>query len=216
MIQKSSLSVALALVSALVTGCGSYGNQSPPAPPPGMQSITISPATAQLELGANQQFTATATLPDGSNQDVTQSVSWSSSDQTVFRVNTTPGRVGLVNTRGPGTATIRASANGVSGSTSVTVTRRVSKFLYAAGIAGINGFSMNPTTGVLTPLPSPPFTTVGSITSLAATRDRKFLYAADFGAGLILGFRIDSSGALTEVPNSPFNVAPTGADSFPS
>jgi len=98
----------------------------------------------------------------------------------------------------------------------VTVTRRVPKFLYAAGDAGIKGFSIDPTTGVLTPLASPPFTAVGAITSLAVTRDRKFLYAADFGAGVILGFRIDSSGALTEVPNSPFNVAPTGADAFPS
>src|SRR5262250_1126726 len=109
-----------------------------------MQSIAISPASTQLELGTNQQFTATATLPDGSVQDVTQSVSWSSSDQTVLHVNTGSGRVGLANTRGPGTATIRASLNGVSAATSVTVTRRVPKFLYAAGTSGITGYSIDP------------------------------------------------------------------------
>jgi Bacterial Ig-like domain (group 2) len=195
MIQKSSLSVALALVICHSRGLRELWQTDSTSSAPGYQSITISPASAQLELGTNQQFTATATLPDGGTQDVTQSVSWSSSDQSVVRVNATSGRVGLANTRGPGTATIRAFFNGISGSTSVTVTRRVSKFLYAAGIAGITGFSINPTTGVLTPLTSPPFTAVGSITSLAVTRDRKFLYAADFGAGVILGFRTDSSGS---------------------
>ena len=65
---------------------------------PVIQSIAIDPTNAQLELGANQNFTATGTLPDGTTMDLTQFVAWSSGDQTVLRVNMTGGRLGLGNT----------------------------------------------------------------------------------------------------------------------
>ncbi|HET7107420.1 MAG TPA: beta-propeller fold lactonase family protein [Candidatus Acidoferrum sp.] len=173
---------------------------------PDLQSISIVPSTTQLELGANQQFVATGRLTDGSNRDLTQAVSWSSSDQNVLRVNTSPGRIGLANTRGPGTATIRASLNGFSAASPVTVIRRVPKFLYAAGDTGIIGYSINPNTGALAPLPGGTFSATGFIRSLARTRDRKFLYAADSDTRAIWGFRIDPSGALVQVPGSPFTM----------
>src|SRR5215475_6698507 len=169
-----------------------------------LRSVAVTPGGAQLELGANQQFAAIGTFSDGTTQDLTASAVWSSSDPTVLRVNATAGRVGLGNTRGPGTATISAAVNAISGSTPATIARRVPKFLYAAGLAGINGYSINATTGALTPLASPPVTGTQNITSLAVTRDRKFLYAADFVLGGILGFRIDDSGALIVLAGSPF------------
>ena len=182
---------------------------------PDLQSITITPSIAQLELGASQQFSATGRLTDGSNQDLTQAVSWSSSDQNVLRVNTGAGRIGVVNTRGPGTAAIRASLNGFSAATPVTVIRRVPKFLYAAGSLGIIGYSVNPTTGSLAPVPGGAFSASGFINSLAITRDRKFLYAADSVMGVIWGFRIDPAGALAQVPGSPFTMGSANAFQFP-
>src|ERR1051325_3559188 len=119
---------------------------------PVAESISIAPVDPRLDLGANQQFIATLTLSDRTTVDVTQSASWSSSNESVLRVNNTTGRSGLANTRGPGAATVRASFNGVTSSTLSTVTRRTPKFLFAAGIAGIEGFSIDPGSGALTPV----------------------------------------------------------------
>ena len=178
---------------------------------PPLQSIAIEPADARLELGANQQFKAIGTLPDGTTMDLTQFVAWSSSDQTVLRVNMTPGRFGLGNTREPGAATINATANGISGSASVTVVRRIPKFLYTGGIFGIKGYTISSATGALAPLADSQFTAVGVITSLAITRDRRFLYAADAALGVIWAFQIDASGALLPLPDSPFFTSLTSS-----
>lgn len=176
-----------------------------------LQSIAVQPSRGQLELGANQQFGAIGTFADGTTHILTQLVSWSSSDETVLRVNTNPERVGQANTRGPGTATINASVNGISGSASVTVARRVPKFLYTAGIFGISGYTISPATGALAPLAGSQFTAAGVISSLAITRDRQFLYAADSAQGVIWAFQIDVSGALVPVPNSPFFTPTTSS-----
>jgi len=182
---------------------------------PDVQSITISPAINQLELGANQQLAAIGKFTDGRNVDLTQAVSWTSSDPSVFRVSTSSGRIGLLNTRGPGTATVSASLNGVSGIARGTVTRRVPKFLFAGGDTGIVGYTINATTGTLVPLPGGSFGGSGFINGLAVTRDRKFLYAADPDTGVIWAFKIESSGALIQIPGSPFTTGSAGPFQFP-
>jgi uncharacterized protein YjdB len=82
-----------------------------------LSSIALSPLNSSIALGATQQFTATGTYTDGSTQDLSSSALWSSSDMTIFTVNTT----GLAASVTTGTATITATANGVSGSTNLTV-----------------------------------------------------------------------------------------------
>jgi hypothetical protein len=83
-----------------------------------LSSIALSPLNSSIALGTTQQFTAIGTYTDGSTQDLSSSAVWSSSDTTIFTVNTT----GLVISVATGTATITATANGVSGSTNLTVT----------------------------------------------------------------------------------------------
>jgi 6-phosphogluconolactonase (cycloisomerase 2 family) len=176
-----------------------------------LQSIAVQPANGQLELGANQQFGAIGTFQDGTTHVLTQLVSWSSSDPTVVRVNTTPERIGQANTRGPGDATISASLNGVSGSAAARVVRRVPRFLYSAGLFGIEGYSIDPTSGKLTPAAGSKFTAVGTIISLAVTRDQKFLYAADSVLGVVWGFQIGASGELTPLTDGPFSTPTTSS-----
>jgi 6-phosphogluconolactonase len=170
-------------------------------------SLAVTPPNPALELGANQQLTATGTLTDGSQQDVTQSASWSSSDTAVVRVNTSPGRIGVANTRGPGSANVKATVGSVSGQTTVTVTRRAPKFLYAAnlGASTISAFQVNAVTGALSAIGTPYATTTGS-TSIAVTRDFKFLYSADFGIGNVSGFVIQPDGTLIPAAGTPLAV----------
>jgi hypothetical protein len=82
-----------------------------------LSSIALSPLNPSIALGTTQQFTATGTYTDGSTQDLSSAAAWSSSDTAIFTVNTT----GLAVSVAIGTATITATANGISGSTSLTV-----------------------------------------------------------------------------------------------
>jgi trimeric autotransporter adhesin len=123
---------------AIFPSCGS-SSSSPPPPKPTLKTIAVSPADPQLFLGVNQRFTATGTLTDGSTQDLTQTVKWSSSDLTVMLLNNSAGRVGVGNTRDPGTATTSASNATLTGTATVTVTRRTPAFHKSTGAnAGIS------------------------------------------------------------------------------
>jgi 6-phosphogluconolactonase (cycloisomerase 2 family) len=187
---------------AALVGCGGSSSQQQPT----LVSISVSPVNAPLLLGTNQQFTASGKLTDGSTQDLTQSVAWSSSDSTVLRVNNSSGRAGVGNTRGPGTATITAVKGSVTGTTTVSVTRRTPKFLYAANLSAnnVSAFSINPANGVLSQVSGSPFATTTGSTSIAVTRDFKFLYSADFGLNQISAFSVNADGSLKPVSNTPF------------
>ncbi|WP_193003613.1 beta strand repeat-containing protein [Aeromonas simiae] len=83
-----------------------------------LSTIQISPPTLNLTMGAQAKLTATAAFSDGSVQDVSGQVSWSSSDPTVASVSSQ----GLVTTQTKGNVTISATLQGVTHSASVTIT----------------------------------------------------------------------------------------------
>jgi trimeric autotransporter adhesin len=84
-----------------------------------LQSITLTPDSPSLAGGGQQQFTATGDFADGSSQDVTSAVAWSSSDTTVVSIDAS----GLASAQGAGSATITAThaSTGVTASTGITV-----------------------------------------------------------------------------------------------
>lgn len=85
---------------------------------PSLLSIQVNPPNPSIAAGTKQPFTATGTFSDGSKQDLTTSVNWSSSLSSVATIATG----GLANAIVAGQATITASAGSVSGSTLLTVT----------------------------------------------------------------------------------------------
>src|SRR6266550_23843 len=98
-----------------------------------------------------------------------------------------------------------------SASNTATVTIR-KKILYVAntGSNTISGFSINTTTGALTPVPDSPFATKGDGSffgiSLAVTPNGKFVYAGNAGSRDISAFSVGSNGALTAITGSPFFI----------
>jgi trimeric autotransporter adhesin len=52
-----------------------------------LSSLSVTPTTATIASGTTQQFTATGTPSDGSTQNLTNSVTWSSSLQSVATIN---------------------------------------------------------------------------------------------------------------------------------
>ncbi len=88
----------------------------------GFTGITISPANPTVAAGTSTGLTATGTLTDGTTQDMTNSVAWTSSSSTVATISNASGLFGMVAGNAPGTATITASLGGVAGTSTLTVT----------------------------------------------------------------------------------------------
>src|SRR5260370_14740939 len=84
---------------------------------PTLVSIDLSPFGPFVEKGAQVQFTATGNYSDGSTQDITSVVTWSSSATAVATIT----NAGLTTAVGLRTATITATSGTVSNSTTLTV-----------------------------------------------------------------------------------------------
>jgi hypothetical protein len=82
-----------------------------------LQSIAITPANTTIALGTTQQLVATGIFSDGSTQDLTSTVDWSSSDNTVAAVST----AGLASSVATGTVAIFAASGSATGSTGLCI-----------------------------------------------------------------------------------------------
>lgn len=111
--RETSLGALLMLI-AVLTACsdgGSPARPSPPPPPPPPVSpggpTQPSPVSlrvdgpSQVAPGGRAQYTATATLPDGSSRDVTAEATWTTTNESVLSLT------------GPGAITASAAGEGV-------------------------------------------------------------------------------------------------------
>jgi hypothetical protein len=80
-------------------------------------SFTVVPTSSLLALGAQEQLSALANFSDGTTQDMTASVSWSTADPTIANVN----NQGLLLAKRVGNTTISVSSNSVGGTANVSV-----------------------------------------------------------------------------------------------
>ncbi len=85
-------------------------------------SLALSPAMPSSPAGFTKQLSATGTFSDSSTQDLTDQVSWNSSDSSLATVSNAPASPGLVSALKVGTPTVSATALGQTGSTVFTVT----------------------------------------------------------------------------------------------
>ena len=87
-------------------------------------SITVTPSNPTVAANSTQtlQLTSTGNYSDGSTQNLTSDVTWSSSNTSIAAVFDVPGNPAVLIPVASGSATIKASYTGVSGTTPVTVT----------------------------------------------------------------------------------------------
>ncbi len=90
-----------------------------------LSSIAVTPANPSVPAGNTEQFDAVGTFSDGSTQDLTSTVSWASATTTVASVSNTSGSQGLATALAPGSSTISATLDGITGSTLLTVSPAV-------------------------------------------------------------------------------------------
>ena len=119
-ISTSGLATAVAIGSTNITA--KSGSVVSPIAPLTVSNktisvITVSPQNLILSAGGQQQYTANATYSDGSNGDVTNSVTWGSSSSSVATITTG----GFVTAVATGNTTISAALGGVIGTSTLTV-----------------------------------------------------------------------------------------------
>jgi hypothetical protein len=105
----------LSLTAALswVAGCGG----GPASQPVTVVSITVTPSHASIQAPATQQFTATGAFSDASTQDITKSVSWTSSDVSKATIQNS----GLATGIASGSVTIAAAFAGNTGTATLSI-----------------------------------------------------------------------------------------------
>jgi trimeric autotransporter adhesin len=140
----------IVLLCLIFSGCGA-GSLGPGvgSPSRSLVSIAITPANAALLLGTLQQFTATGTYSDHSSQDITDSVTWSSSDISVVSIAGGGLAAGLT----LGSVTISATSGSVTGSTTVNVQSAV-----------LSSITVRPVNKKIAPFTSQQFQAIGTYT----------------------------------------------------
>jgi hypothetical protein len=84
--------------------------------PAALVSIAVTDPSSSLPTKLNEQLTATGTYTDGSTQNLTSKVTWTSSNAQVATIGVT----GSLTATGRGTDTVTASLSGISGHATIT------------------------------------------------------------------------------------------------
>ncbi len=101
------------MVLGLLSACGSGGDNAP-----ALASIEVTPNTAGGAAGTSTQLAATGIYSDGSHKTITSQVAWSSSNTAIATISSG----GLASAVAPGSATLSAALQGVTGTASFAVT----------------------------------------------------------------------------------------------
>ena len=199
---------------------------------PVLQSITISPTSASIAVGATQLFTATGHYSNGSTQTLASGVTWSSSATT----HATIGATGLATGVAAGSTSITASSGGVVSTPAAALA------VTAAAPPVLQSITVSPTSASISVGATQQFTATGhysngttqTLTSGVTWNSSSTTYATISATGLATGvaggstsITASSSGvvsapaaalavtAVTTGSGKSFYVAPTGSDSNP-
>src|SRR6266705_2263120 len=174
---------------------------------PELTALTLSPQTPTIYTGETLQFTASGTMTDGTSQDFTARVTWTSSNTAAATINA----AGLANALAAGTSTIGASfsftsvidgsSRTISTNTVLTVKQQVALILTAPTTTLIVGNS--PTVAVSSSDPAP---AGGLVVTLIAsgTGSASFPAAVSIAAG-------GTSASFVLTASAPGNLTVTAA-----
>ena len=138
-------SIVPVMASLLVlASCGGNSGSSTSSPaaqsgPVTLQSIAITPGSAQIAQGTTQAFTATGNYSDGSTKDLTATAQWSCLLPMATESNNAPTQ-GLATAISAGTVLISASSGTVSNSTQLNITGATVSSLAVTPVTTTIGF----------------------------------------------------------------------------
>jgi uncharacterized protein YjdB len=107
--------VAAGTVSVTATSGTISGSTSVTVTLANLRSIAVTPTSASITSDQTQQFTAIGTLDDGTTVDITDAVTWKSSNKSVATIDSS----GLATAQGTGTTNITAVSGSITSNTAV-------------------------------------------------------------------------------------------------
>ncbi|TNZ87816.1 hypothetical protein CGK40_22990, partial [Vibrio parahaemolyticus] len=133
-----------AVGNALITAGGTYGgvilsaSANLDVTAAEMVSVAVTPETSSIATGRTQAFAATATMTDGTEQDITTETgtSWVSNNTSVATIDTSTGVATGVTAGGP--VTMTATYGAMSGSATLTVTDAVLESITVSPTINVN------------------------------------------------------------------------------
>jgi len=183
-------------------------------------SILITPISPSIALGFPQQFAATGSYSDGSTQNLTQSVNWTSSLSTIAAIDA----AGLASSTSIGSTSITATLGSLNASSLLTVSPPVPVSLlvtpinptvflggqqqFAATLVYSNGSSQDVTSGVSWTSSNPAVATVGNGGLASATASGSATVEAVWGANLLV------SSTTIAVPVPTMSITPAAASAM--
>ncbi|MGB8768561.1 MAG: LamG-like jellyroll fold domain-containing protein, partial [Candidatus Korobacteraceae bacterium] len=162
----------------MVAATGSYSATAPVSPSgawimqmvafrtpsaPVLTSITVTPTNPSIIVGGQQQFTATGNYSDGSHQNLTNSVTWTSSKPSVATISS----AGLASGVAAGSTVIQATSAMIYGTTTLTVTT-TGNFTISASPASLSIAQGNQGTSTITTTVSGGFSNAISLSATGA------------------------------------------------
>ncbi|WP_426503572.1 lipoprotein adhesin LigA [Leptospira interrogans] len=91
--------------------------------PAALVSISVSPTNSTVAKGLQENFKATGIFTDNSNSDITDQVTWDSSNPDILSISNASDSHGLASTLNQGNVKVTASIGGIQGSTDFKVTQ---------------------------------------------------------------------------------------------
>ena len=209
----SSVSLVAGVVLSGLAACGGPGSALGELGQT-VQSIQISPADPEVATGKSVRMTATATYSNGTQVDVTDSASWSSSNSTVA----TAGSAGQVAAISAGITTIGASMSGVNGTTQLTVTSSGAgappgyAYVASADAQGqqIPGAVFQYTIGSdgsLAPMSVASVPAGVNPTAMVSDPSGSYVYVANLGDATISQYAVGAGGVLAALPSKAISIA---------
>ena len=163
-------------------------------------SIAVTPANPSVAKGTTQQFMATGTYSDGSIQNLTSLVTWTSSSTTVATITS----AGLATGAGTGSTTIQATSGSISGSTGLTV---APPGLVSMAVTPVNGSVVNGSTQQFTATGTYTDSSTQNLTGSATWASSNTAAATISSAGLATGV---AAGSTTIQASSGSIIGSTG------
>ncbi len=170
-----------------------------------LKTITVTPANPTLGVNSTQTFLAIGAYSDGSTQNLTSTVTWSSGTTTVATISTT----GFATAVAAGTSTISATSGSVVGSTVLTVVAQPYAYMGSVTSANCCLDVLNTSTNLV--VATIPITNFNA--PFGITPDQSRIYIADNVNNLLNVVDTTTNTLMTTIP---IGVAPTAVAIAPN
>ena len=190
-----AMSATTGQTSITATAAGVAGTSGLTVTAAALVSIAITPAISTIPLGTTEQFAATGTFSDGSTQNITNSVQWSSSDGSIATVSNAAGSQGLATSVATGNTNISASSNSIAASTTLTI-----------GVAALASITVNPPSPSIALGTTQQFTATGMFTD-GSSQD--LTTSATWVSGNTASVTVNSSAVATSLATGTATISAT-------